>query len=78
MQKLITKIITGVITLFPTLCKIYEMVLLNGLESFAKDKGVFSDMQFGFRGAGYTEASFIILEAINHMIKRLSNVFTCF
>ena len=67
------------ITLFPSLCKIYEMVLLNRLESFAKDKGLFSDMQFGFReGVGSTKASFTILEAINHMIERGSNVFTCF
>ena len=66
-------------TLFPTLRKIYEMVLLSRLERFAKDKGLFSDMQFGFReGVGCTEASFTILEAINHMIERGSNVFTCF
>ena len=50
------------ITLIPTLCKIYEMVMLNRLGSFAKDKGIFSDMQFGFReGVGCTEASFTIL-----------------
>ena len=43
-------------------------MLLNRLESFAKDKGLFSDMQFGFReGVGCTEASFTIVEAINHM-----------
>ena len=55
------------------------MVLLNRLESFVKDKGLFSDIQFGFReGVGCTEASFTILEAINHMIERGSNVFTCF
>ena len=55
------------------------MVLLNRLESFAKDKGLFSHMQFGFKeGIGCTEASFTILEAINHMIERGSNVFTCF
>ena len=55
------------------------MVLLNRLESFAKDKGLFSDMQFGYKeGVGCTEASFTILEAINHMMERGSNVFTCF
>ena len=43
------------ITIFPTLCKHYEMVLLNRLESFVKDEGLFSDMQFGFReGVGCT------------------------
>ena len=78
MQKLTTKIIIGGLP-YSLLCKIYEMVLLNRLESFAKDKGLFSDMQFGFReGVGCTEASFTILEAINHMIERGSNVFTCF
>ena len=43
------------ITLFPTLCKIYEMVLLNRLERHAVDEGLFSDMQFGFKdGVGCT------------------------
>ena len=37
------------ITMFPTLCKIYEMILLNRLEVFAKQKGFFSEMQFGFQ-----------------------------
>ena len=36
------------ITMFPTLCKIYEMILLSRLEVFAKQKGFFSEMQFGF------------------------------
>ena len=67
------------ITLFATHCKFYGMVLLNRLESFAEDKGRFSDMQFGFRErVGCTEASFTILEAINHMIERGRNVFTWF
>ena len=75
MQKLITKIIIGGL---PS-CKIYEMVLLNRPERFAKDKGLFPGMQFGFReGVVCTEASFTILEVINHMIERGSNVFTCF
>ena len=67
------------ITLFPTLCKIYEMVLLNRLEKFAADRGYFSELQFGFReGVGCIEASFTILETINHMLERGSNVFSCF
>ena len=40
------------ITLFSTLCKIYEMVLLNRLEKFAADRGYFSELQFGFREGG--------------------------
>ena len=47
------------------------MILLNRLEKFAVDNEYFSELQFGFReGAGYTEASFTILETINHMLKR--------
>ena len=44
------------ITLFPTLCKIHEMVLLNRLEKHAVDEGLFSDAQFGFKeGVGCTK-----------------------
>ena len=35
------------ITLFPTLCKIFEMVLLKRLENFAEQMGLFSNMQLG-------------------------------
>ena len=67
------------ITLFPTLCKIYEMVLLNRLEKFSADRGYFSELQFGFReGVGCIEASFTILETINHILERGSKVFSCF
>ena len=37
------------ITLFPALCKIYEMVLLSRLEKFAEQQRLFSNMQFGFK-----------------------------
>ena len=67
------------ITMFPTLCKVYEMILLNRLEDFAKQKGFVSEMQFGFQeGVGCIEASFVILETINHMLERGSKVFICF
>ena len=67
------------ITLFPSLCKIYEMILLNRLEKFAKQQGFFSNLQFGFeKGVGCIEASFSILETINHMLERGSKVFGCF
>ena len=47
-------------TLSPTLCKIYEMILLNRLDNFAAHKGFFSEMQVGFQeGVGCTEASFL-------------------
>ena len=67
------------ITMFATLCKIYEMILLNRLEVFAKQKGFFSEMQFGFQeGIGCIEASFTILETINHMLERGCKIFSCF
>ena len=55
------------------------MILLNRLDNFAAHKGFFSEMQFGFQeGVGCTEASFTILETINHMLERGSKVFSCF
>ena len=55
------------------------MVLLNRLEKFAKQQGFFSNMQFGFKeGVGCPEASFTILDSINHMLERGSKVFGCF
>ena len=67
------------ITLFPTLCKIYEMIFLNRLEKYAAQIGFFSEMQFGFQeGVGCTEASFTIIETINHTLERGSKVFSCF
>ena len=58
------------ITLFPTLCKIFEMVLRNRLEKFAEQQRLSSNMQFGFKeGVGCTEASFTIFESINHMLE---------
>ena len=43
------------------------MVLLKRLENFAEQMGLFSNMQFGFKEeVGSTEASFTILESINH------------
>ena len=67
------------ITLFPTVCKIYEMILLDRLEKFAAQKGYFSELQFGFsEGVGCTETSFTILETINHILECGSKVFSCF
>ena len=66
-------------TLFSTLCKICEMILLNRLDNSEAHKGIFSEMQFGFQErVGCTEASFTILETINHMLERSSKVFRCF
>ena len=69
------------ITLFPTLCKIYERILLNRLKKYAAQMGLtfFSEMHFGFqKGVGCTEVSFTIIETINHMLERGSKVFSCF
>ena len=55
------------------------MILLNRLEVFAKQKGFFFEMQFGFQeGIGCIEASFTILETINHMLERGCKIFSCF
>ena len=60
------------------------IILLQNLrdgppQSFAEQQGLFSNMQFGFKeGVGCTEASFTILESINHMLERGSKVFGCF
>ena len=41
--------------------------------------GYFCELQFGFsEGVGCIEASFTILETINHMLERGSKVFSCF
>ena len=67
------------ITMFPILTKIYEMVLLDRLEKFAGENAYFSNLQFGFQeGVGCLEASFTILESINHMLERGNKVFACF
>ena len=50
------------------------MILLNRLEKFAADNKYFSELQFGF----CTEASFTILETINHTLEQWSKVFSCF
>ena len=55
--------VTTMETLFPTLCKIYEMIIINRLEKFVSQAGYFSEMQFGFQEiSGCIKASFTILE----------------
>ena len=45
------------ITPFHVILKVFEMIILNRLEKFAKDEGYFSQLQFGFReGTGCMEA----------------------
>ena len=58
------------ITIFPTFCKVYELILLRRLERFANENNFFSHLQFGFQeGAGCIEASFTSLETINHYLE---------
>ena len=67
------------ITMFPVIIKVFEVILLRRLENFAKEKGYFSHLQFGFSaGSGCSEASFVIMEAINHIKEREGKVFACF
>ena len=51
------------------------MVPLNRLTDYAKQNRLFSNLQFGFQeGVGCTEASFTILESINHMLEKGSKI----
>ena len=53
------------------------MIILNRLEKFASQAGYFSEMQVGFQeGSGCIEASFTILETINHMLEKGSKMFS--
>ena len=36
------------ITMFTVIIKVFEVILLRRLENFAKEKGYFSHLQFGF------------------------------
>ena len=54
------------------------MIIPNRLEKFASQAVYFSEMQFGFQeGSGCIEASFTILETINHMLERGNKMFSC-
>ena len=56
-----------------------KMIIPNRLEKFASQAGYFSEMQFGFQeGSACIEASFTILETINHMLERGSKMCSCF
>ena len=55
------------------------MILLNRLDNCAAHNGFFSGIQFGFQeGVGCTEASFTVIESINHMLERGSKDSRCF
>ena len=63
------------ITLFPTFCKIYKMVLIYRLENYVEQNGLFCSCSSDFKeGVGCTKTSFTILETINHMIEHGKSV----
>ena len=65
--------------MFPVIIKVFEVILLRRLENFAKEKGHFPHLQFGFSvGTSCSEASFVIMEAINHIKEREGKDFACF
>ena len=65
------------ITIFPVIIKVLKF--LRGLENFAKEKGYFSHLQYRFSAdSGCSDASFVIMEAINHIKEREGKVFACF
>ena len=54
------------------------MVLLNRLEKYAERREFFSEMQCRRQECvGCIEAFFIVLETINHMLERGSEIFSC-
>ena len=66
------------ITMFPTLTKIYEMVMPDRLEKSAGENAHFSNLQFGFQeGVGCLQASFTILESII-CLKGVTNILHAF
>ena len=55
------------------------MILLRQLEKIAKEKGYFSQLQFGFReGVSCLDASFVISESVSHLTERGGKAFACF
>ena len=67
------------ITMFPTLYKIYEILLLKRIEKFASERNFFSDLQFGLKeGVRCIGAPLTILQTINHTIERGGTVFACY
>ena len=61
------------ITIFPTLCKVHQLLLLRRLECFANENNFLSHFQFGFQeGVGCIEAleakfSAVFLTSVKHL-----------
>ena len=59
------------ITLFSVFCKVFELLLLDHLESIAQEQNYFSDLHFGFsKGAGCIEASYVICVSVNQAVEQ--------
>ena len=60
-------------------CKVFELLLLDHLESIVQEQNYFSDLQFGFsNGVGCIEASYVISESVNQAVEQGDKVFACF
>ena len=66
-------------TLFSVFCKVFELLLLDRLESITQEQNYFSDLQFSFsNGVRCIEASYVISESVNQAVEQGDNVFACF
>ena len=67
------------ITMFPVIITVFEVIFLRRLENFGKEKGYFFPLSVWlFHRFCCSEASFVIMEAINHTKEREGKVFACF
>ena len=59
------------ITLFSVFCKVFELLLLDHIESIAQEQNYFSDLQFCFsKGVGCIEASYVISESVDQAVQQ--------
>ena len=67
------------IALFSVFCKVFELLLLDHIECIAQEHSYFSDLQLGFsKGVGCTEASYVIIEAVNQAAEQGDKVLPAF
>ena len=65
--------------MFSVFCEVFELLLLDHIESIAQEQNYFSDLLFGFlKGVGCIEASYVISEGVNHAVEQEDKVFACF
>ena len=67
------------ITLFSVFCKVFELLLLDHIESVAQEQIYLSDLKFGLsKGVICIEASYVISECVNQAVDQADKVFACF